>query len=87
MLADAKKDFPKIKAGEEIEIPLVSKQDYGRIAAQNSKAGYFAENPLKRRKKPFLQNTGQKKAKLFLELCSGVEAIQFLWTLEKLWDF
>jgi N utilization substance protein A len=37
MLADAKKDYPKIKAGEEIEIPLVSKQDYGRIAAQTAK--------------------------------------------------
>lgn len=37
MLADAKKDFPKIKAGEEIEIPLISKQDYGRIAAQTAK--------------------------------------------------
>src|SRR3989344_5667053 len=34
MLEDAKKDYPKIKAGEEIEIPLVSKQDYGRIAAR-----------------------------------------------------
>ena len=37
MLADAKKDYPKIKAGEEIEIPLISKQDYGRIAAQTAK--------------------------------------------------
>jgi N utilization substance protein A len=37
MIADAKKDFPKIKVGEEIEIPLVSKQDYGRIAAQTAK--------------------------------------------------
>ena len=37
MLADAKKDFPKIKVGEEIEIPLISKQDYGRIAAQTAK--------------------------------------------------
>ncbi|MCX6718260.1 MAG: transcription termination factor NusA [Candidatus Staskawiczbacteria bacterium] len=37
MLADAKKDFPKIKAGEDIEIPLISKQDYGRIAAQTAK--------------------------------------------------
>ena len=37
MLADAKKDFPKIKTGEEIEIPLISKQDYGRIAAQTAK--------------------------------------------------
>ena len=37
MLADAKKDFPKIKIGEEIEIPLMSKQDYGRIAAQTAK--------------------------------------------------
>ncbi|MCX6720357.1 MAG: transcription termination factor NusA [Candidatus Staskawiczbacteria bacterium] len=37
MVADAKKDYPKIKAGEEIEIPLVSKQDYGRIAAQTAK--------------------------------------------------
>jgi len=37
MLEDAKKDYPKIKAGEEIEIPLVSKQDYGRIAAQTAK--------------------------------------------------
>jgi len=37
MLEDAKKDYPKIKAGEEIEIPLISKQDYGRIAAQTAK--------------------------------------------------
>lgn len=37
MLVDAKKDYPKIKVGEEIEIPLISKQDYGRIAAQTAK--------------------------------------------------
>lgn len=37
MLQDAKKDFPKAKAGEEIEIPLAPKQDYGRIAAQTAK--------------------------------------------------
>jgi transcription termination/antitermination protein NusA len=37
MLDEAKKDFPKIKVGEEIEIPLISKQDYGRIAAQTAK--------------------------------------------------
>jgi N utilization substance protein A len=37
MIDDAKKDYPKIKIGEEIEIPLVSKQDYGRIAAQTAK--------------------------------------------------
>ena len=37
MIDEAKKDFPKIKVGEEIEIPLVSKQDYGRIAAQTAK--------------------------------------------------
>ncbi len=44
MLEDAKKDKSlsadrqaKIKAGEEIEIPLISKQDYGRIAAQTAK--------------------------------------------------
>ncbi|MEK7080524.1 MAG: transcription termination factor NusA, partial [Patescibacteria group bacterium] len=37
MMEDAKKDFPKIKAGEEIEIPLQTKQDYGRIAAQTAK--------------------------------------------------
>ena len=42
MLEDAKKGIPpaggpKIKAGEEIEIPLTSKQDYGRIAAQTAK--------------------------------------------------
>ncbi|MGA2417746.1 MAG: transcription termination factor NusA [Candidatus Staskawiczbacteria bacterium] len=37
MFEDAKKDYPKIKVGEEIEIPLISKQDYGRIAAQTAK--------------------------------------------------
>jgi len=37
MLEDAKKDYPKIKAGKEIEIPLAPKQDYGRIAAQTAK--------------------------------------------------
>lgn len=44
MLEDAKKDYPlpdgrqvKWQVGEEIEIPLVAKQDYGRIAAQTAK--------------------------------------------------
>ena len=37
MLEDAKKDYPKIKVGEEIEIILAPKQDYGRIAAQTAK--------------------------------------------------
>ncbi len=37
MLDEAKKDNPKIKLGDEIEIPLISKQDYGRIAAQTAK--------------------------------------------------
>ncbi|MFA5948494.1 MAG: transcription termination/antitermination protein NusA, partial [Candidatus Gracilibacteria bacterium] len=44
MIDEAKKDYPlpagrkeKWKVGEEIEIPLISKQDYGRIAAQTAK--------------------------------------------------
>jgi len=44
MLTDAKKDYPlpagrqaKWQAGEEIEIPLTPKQNYGRIAAQTAK--------------------------------------------------
>jgi N utilization substance protein A len=37
MVEDAKKDYPKIKVGEEIEIPLEPKKDYGRIAAQTAK--------------------------------------------------
>lgn len=37
MLADAKKKQADIKVGEELEIPLVAKEDYGRIAAQTAK--------------------------------------------------
>jgi N utilization substance protein A len=37
MLVDAKKDYPNIKAGEEIEITLKTQEDYGRIAAQTAK--------------------------------------------------
>ncbi len=37
MLAEAKKENPDIAVGEELEIPLISKQDYGRIAAQTAK--------------------------------------------------
>lgn len=37
MLAEAQEKNPKIQLGEELEIPLVSKQDYGRIAAQTAK--------------------------------------------------
>jgi len=36
-LEDAKKKDLKVKPGDELEIPLVSKQDYGRIAAQTAK--------------------------------------------------
>jgi len=37
MLEDAKKEKKTIKAGEELEILLTSKKDYGRIAAQTAK--------------------------------------------------
>ncbi len=37
MVEDAKKEDSKLKAGEELEIPLVPKTDYGRIAAQTAK--------------------------------------------------
>ena len=37
MVKEAKKIKPKIKVGEEMEIPLETKKDYGRIAAQTAK--------------------------------------------------
>ncbi|MDP1538535.1 MAG: transcription termination factor NusA [bacterium] len=37
MYDEAKKINPKIKVGEELEIPLETKEDYGRIAAQTAK--------------------------------------------------
>lgn len=37
MVQDAKKIKPKIEAGEELEIALETKSDYGRIAAQTAK--------------------------------------------------
>ncbi len=37
MLEEANQKNPEIKVGEELEISLVSKQDYGRIAAQTAK--------------------------------------------------
>ncbi|MDI6883406.1 MAG: transcription termination factor NusA [Patescibacteria group bacterium] len=37
MIEDARKIEPKIKVGEELRIPLESKQDFGRIAAQTAK--------------------------------------------------
>jgi len=37
MVKEARKIKPKIKAGEEMEIPLEAKKDYGRIAAQTAK--------------------------------------------------
>ncbi|MFH1780672.1 MAG: transcription termination factor NusA [Candidatus Nealsonbacteria bacterium] len=37
MLDEAKKSNPKIKIGEDLEIPLEGQEDYGRIAAQTAK--------------------------------------------------
>ena len=37
MLEEARKIKPKIKTGEELEVPLEPKADYGRIAAQTAK--------------------------------------------------
>ncbi len=37
MVEEAKKIDSKVKAGEELEIPLETKEDYGRIAAQTAK--------------------------------------------------
>jgi len=37
MVKEAKKINPKIKAGEDLKIPLKTKEDYGRVAAQTAK--------------------------------------------------
>lgn len=37
MIEEAQKDYPDIKPGEEIEIPLETRDDFGRIAAQTAK--------------------------------------------------
>lgn len=37
MFEEAKKENPEIKAGEDLEIPLETKEDFGRIAAQTAK--------------------------------------------------
>ncbi len=37
MIEEAKKIKPKIKSGEELEIALEAKEDFGRIAAQTAK--------------------------------------------------
>jgi N utilization substance protein A len=37
MLEDAQKEKPSIKVGEELEIPLPTEENYGRIAAQTAK--------------------------------------------------
>lgn len=37
MIEDAKKEDPKLKVGDELEISLAPKTDYGRIAAQTAK--------------------------------------------------
>lgn len=37
MIEEAKKIDPKIKAGEDLQTPLETKEDYGRIAAQTAK--------------------------------------------------
>jgi len=37
MIEEARKIDPKIKAGEELQIPLKTEKDYGRIAAQTAK--------------------------------------------------
>lgn len=37
MISEAKKKKPKIKAGEDMETPLKTKEEYGRIAAQTAK--------------------------------------------------
>ena len=37
LIEEAKKINPKIKVGEELEIPLETREDYGRIAAQTAK--------------------------------------------------
>ncbi len=37
LISDAKKINPKIKTNEELEIPLETQEDYGRIAAQTAK--------------------------------------------------
>jgi len=60
MLEEAKKINPKIKVGEELEIPLETKEDYGRIAAKTQNK-LFCKESGRRKKKAFLQSISLKK--------------------------
>ena len=68
----------KSEEKQEILTPIATKPD-------NVINETFEANPKK--KKLFLQNSSQKRAKLFRELCRELKATQFLLILAKPWVF
>ncbi len=74
MLEEAKKINPKIKAGEEIEMALTTKKDYGRIAAQTAK-------------QVILQRIREAEKETILREYKSKEGEAFSLTLARHWAF
>ncbi len=72
MLEEAKKIDSKIKAGEELKIPLESEEDYGRIAAQTAKQVILQKIKEAEREEAF-QEYKQKEEEIISGLVQRIE--------------
>jgi len=72
MIGEAKKINPKIKAGEELEIPLETREDYGRIAAQTAKQ-VIIQRLREAEKESVFQEYKSKEGEIISGICQRIE--------------
>ncbi|MCD6500672.1 transcription termination/antitermination protein NusA [bacterium] len=72
MIEDARKIAPKIKAGEELKIPVKTKQDFGRIAAQTAKQ-VILQKIKEVEREEILKEYKEKEGEIVSGICQRVE--------------
>jgi len=72
MIGEAKKIDPKIKVGEELEIPLEAREDYGRIAAQTAKQ-VIIQRLREAEKESVFEEYKSKEGQIISGICQRIE--------------
>jgi len=82
MIGEAKKINPKIKAGEELEIPLETREDYGRIAAQTAKQ-VIIQRLREAEKESVFQEYKSKEGEIISGICQRIEGKNIFFDIGK----
>lgn len=82
LIKEAKKINPKIKAGQELEIPLETHKDYGRIAAQTAKQ-VILQKIREAEREAIFQEYKSKEEEIISGICQRIEGRNIFFDIGK----